>query len=207
MLRPSVADLEALLRASTVLPVLRAGSASEAMTQVALCAAAGLDVIELTTSTPDWPAALRETIAAFPDKTVGLGTVLDASDAATAVSLGAGFVVSPCPAPEVRRVAGEAGVAMIEGGMTIGEVVDASGRGIAKLFPAGVVGQAFLRSLLQIRPAARVIPTGGIALDDVTEWIHAGALAVGVGRELFANPDLTTTITEIKTKREKGEPQ
>jgi 2-dehydro-3-deoxyphosphogluconate aldolase/(4S)-4-hydroxy-2-oxoglutarate aldolase len=201
-----LANLEVRLRSSTVLPVLRAGSASDAIAQVERCVAAGLDVIELTTSTADWVVALREAIASFPDQTIGLGTVLDASDAETAASLGVAFIVSPCPAPDVRRIVTEAGVAMIEGGMTIGEVIDASNRGLAKLFPAGVVGQGFLRSLLQIRPAARVIPTGGIALGDVASWINAGALAVGVGRELFASPDLNKTITEIKTSK-KGEPQ
>ena len=188
-----------------VLPVLRAGSVAEALSQVERCVAAGLDVIELTTSTPDWQLAVTETAAAFPDRAIGLGTVLDASDAEVAASLGADFLVSPCPVPEVREAAADAGIALIEGGMTIREVMDASSRGIAKLFPASVVGEAFLASLRQIRPAARVIPTGGIALAQVSSWIHAGALAVGVGRELFSNPDLQKTITEIKNT--KGESQ
>lgn len=194
-------ELESRLRSSVVLPVLRAGSVAEALSQAERCDAAGLDVIELTTSIPGWQVAIRETAKAFPHRVVGLGTVLGAEDARVAVSVGADFLVSPCPAPEVREAAAEIGIPLIEGGMTIREVLDASTGAIAKLFPASVVGRAFLASLRQISPAARVIPTGGIALADVGSWIQAGALAVGVGRELFTNPDLQETITKIQTSK------
>lgn len=200
-----VEELEFRLRASVLLPVLRAGSVAEALSQVERCSAAGLDVIELTTSTPGWEVAIREARAAFPERVIGLGTVLDASDAAVAASVGADFLVSPCPAPEVRQAAATTGVTLIEGGMTIGEVLAASTRGIAKVFPACVVGTGFVNSVRQIRPGARIVPTGGIALAGVESWLRAGALAVGVGRELFSNPDLQAAITEIKTS--KGETQ
>ena len=192
--------LDERLARAKVLPVLRAPSVRAALDQVERCVeTGGLDVIELTTSTPDWPAALAQARAAYPDRLIGVGTVLTKADASQAIDSGAGFLVSPCPAAAVRRVAAARGVPFIEGGMTVREVLAASNRGIAKLFPAHVGGPAFLRSVLALRPAARIIPTGGIALADVPEWLSAGALAVGVGGGLLTEPDLATAIRIITT--------
>lgn len=189
-------ELEARLAAAKVVPVLRAPSPAEAVAQAARCVAAGLDVIELTTTTPDWPLALTEARASFPGRLLGVGTILTAEDAVTAITSGASFLVSPCPVPAVRAAA-LGRVPFIEGGMTTGEVLAAAAHGIAKVFPAHVVGPQFLRSLLAISPAARLVPTGGIALADVPTWLAAGALAVGVGAGLLAEPDLALSIQRL----------
>jgi 2-dehydro-3-deoxyphosphogluconate aldolase / (4S)-4-hydroxy-2-oxoglutarate aldolase len=190
--------LEERLARAKVLPVLRAPSVREALEQVERCVeTAGLDVIELTTSTPDWVVALTRARASYPDRLIGVGTVLTAADANAAIDHGAGFLVSPCPAPAVRRAAKARDVPFIEGGMTVREVLAASGRGIAKLFPAHVGGPQYLRSILAIRPRARIIPTGGIPLADVPEWLRSGALAVGVGRDLLTDPDLPAALSTI----------
>jgi 2-dehydro-3-deoxyphosphogluconate aldolase / (4S)-4-hydroxy-2-oxoglutarate aldolase len=193
-------ELAGRLAEAKVLPVLRAPSVREALEQVERCVEEGdLDVIELTTSTPDWPVALTRARAAYPDRLIGVGTLLAAADAERAVDYGAGFLVSPCPAPGVRRIAHTRGVPFIEGGMTVREVLGASGRGIAKLFPAHVGGPQYLRSLLALRPEARIVPTGGIALADVPDWLRSGALAVGVGRDLLTEPDLAAALLAITT--------
>jgi 2-dehydro-3-deoxyphosphogluconate aldolase / (4S)-4-hydroxy-2-oxoglutarate aldolase len=192
------AMLEERLARAKVLPVLRAPSVRAAIDQVELCVeTAGLDVIELTTSTPDWAVALTRARSSYPDRLIGVGTVLTAADANTAIDHGAGFLVSPCPAPAVRRVAKARDVPFIEGGMTVREVLAASGRGVAKLFPAHVGGPQYLRSILALRPRARIIPTGGISLADVPEWLRSGALAVGVGRDLLSDPDLPAALSNI----------
>jgi 2-dehydro-3-deoxyphosphogluconate aldolase/(4S)-4-hydroxy-2-oxoglutarate aldolase len=110
-------------------------------------------------------------------------------DALRAADAGADFLVSPYPAPEVREVAGRAEIPFLEGGFTPGELSAAAARGVAKLFPAHVGGVAYLSSVLAVLPGARIIPTGGIALSDVPKWLHAGAFAVGVGRDLAEHPD------------------
>jgi 2-dehydro-3-deoxyphosphogluconate aldolase / (4S)-4-hydroxy-2-oxoglutarate aldolase len=190
------AELEARLRRARVLPVLRSPSVAAAAAQVEQCVAARLDVIELTTSVPDWRVALAEARSSFPGRLFGVGTVLTAPDAQDAIASGAAFLVSPCPAPAVRRVAAGR-VPFIEGGMTVREVLAAADRGIAKLFPASLGGQQFLRAVLDLRPAARIVPTGGIPVADVPGWLAAGALAVGVGGGLLREPDLPTAIRKI----------
>jgi len=187
--------LERLAQAK-VLPVLRARSAPEATTQVLRCVLAGLDVIELTTTTTGWPGVLAEARASFPGTMFGVGTVLSAADATTAIAGGADFLVSPCPARAVRRMAAGR-LPFIEGGMTVREVLAASRRGIAKLFPAHVGGPQFLRSVLALSPTAHIIPTGGIALSAAADWLSAGALAVGIGRDLLGEPDLSTAIRNL----------
>jgi 2-dehydro-3-deoxyphosphogluconate aldolase/(4S)-4-hydroxy-2-oxoglutarate aldolase len=169
--------------AARVLPVLRAPSADEVIAQAGALLSAGLRVVELTATTPEWERALTSVRAAHPDAVVGLGTVFDAAVAGRAVDLGAEFLVSPCPAPAARGAAGD--VPFIEGGLTPGELAGALRDGrVAKLFPAHAVGPGYLRSLLPVFPGARIVPTGGITLANAGEWLAAGAFAVGVGSDL-----------------------
>jgi 2-dehydro-3-deoxyphosphogluconate aldolase/(4S)-4-hydroxy-2-oxoglutarate aldolase len=94
------------------------------------------------------------------------------------------------------RSAVDGTVPVIEGGWTPGEIGAAAETGVAKLFPAHVGGPAYLRTLLAVLPGAVVIPTGGIGLDDVHDWLDAGAAAVGVGtalvERLHADPGAVT---------------
>jgi 2-dehydro-3-deoxyphosphogluconate aldolase / (4S)-4-hydroxy-2-oxoglutarate aldolase len=177
--------LEQALVSSRVLPVLRVEDAAEAVDAAAKVVAVGLEVIELTATTKAWPEALRVCRARWPEVMIGLGTVTSEDIARRAIGEGADFLVSPFPSPEVRAEAQRNGTVFIEGGFTPSEVAHAAAHGIAKLFPASVGGPSYLRSLLTVIPGARIIPTGGIVIDDVAEWIKAGALAVGMGRALL----------------------
>ncbi|MBV9448143.1 MAG: bifunctional 4-hydroxy-2-oxoglutarate aldolase/2-dehydro-3-deoxy-phosphogluconate aldolase [Streptosporangiaceae bacterium] len=147
------------------------------------------EIIELTATTPDWPRVLASVRAAVPHVVTGLGTVTDGETAALAIDTGASFLVSPYPAAEVRSVADAAGVPFIEGGFTPGEIAASARHGVAKLFPAASAGPGYLRSVLDVIPGARVIPTGGIGLDRVGDWLAAGAYAVGAGGGLVSRPD------------------
>jgi 2-dehydro-3-deoxyphosphogluconate aldolase / (4S)-4-hydroxy-2-oxoglutarate aldolase len=176
--------LVALLQRSPVLPVLRSATATDARSHVTTLAAAGLPVVELTTTTPGWAAALAGAVREHPELHLGLGTVRDPDDVRRAHDAGARFVVTPWPAPAVRAAATRIGLALVEGGFTPGEIAAAAAVGVAKLFPAQVVGPDFLRAIRPVLPDARVVPTGGIRLDDVPDWLAAGALTVGVGSDL-----------------------
>jgi 2-dehydro-3-deoxyphosphogluconate aldolase/(4S)-4-hydroxy-2-oxoglutarate aldolase len=184
------------LRKQRVLPVLRLPSAAEATAAATAMFEAGLDLVELTATTPDWETALRDAVRQAPAAgRVGLGTVTDAGIAERAIQAGAGFLVSPWPATAVRAVADAAGVVFIEGAFTPAEVAAGVAHGPAKLFPAHVGGPAYLKSLLAVLPGATVIPTGGIALTEVATWLRAGAAAVGVGSDLL-RPGAVTELQE-----------
>lgn len=176
-----------------IIPVLRTQSAAEAVKAAGRCFDAGLSVVELTATTPDWSRALEQVRADHPDRLIGIGTVLDRATALAAVDSGADFVVSPCPVPTVRTsLAGR--IPLVEGGLTVGEILASAQHGVAKLFPAHVGGVTYLRSLLAIAPESRIVPTGGIPLADVPAWLAAGATAVGVGRDLLEADDMVSAI-------------
>lgn len=183
-------ELLAALAPRPLLPVLRAGSADEALDVARRLADAGLPVVELTGTTPGWERALTALRTERPDLVVGMGTMTTREDASRALDAGAQFLVSPWPVPAVRPVADRAAVAFLEGACTPAEVADAASRGPVKLFPAHLGGPSYLHSLLAVLPSARIVPTGGIRLPDVAEWLAAGAVAVGVGSDLSAAGDV-----------------
>jgi 2-dehydro-3-deoxyphosphogluconate aldolase/(4S)-4-hydroxy-2-oxoglutarate aldolase len=187
--------LRAELSRIPVLPVLRVDTCDGAVDAVSSLVEAGLGIVELTATTPNWRMALTRVRAEHPGLLVGLGTVRSSRTALEAVESGADFLVTPHPAPEVRSAV-DGAVPVIEGGWAPGEIGAAAETGVAKLFPAHVGGPAYLRTLLAVLPGAVVIPTGGIGLDDVHDWLDAGATAVGVGtalvERLHADPGAVT---------------
>jgi 2-dehydro-3-deoxyphosphogluconate aldolase / (4S)-4-hydroxy-2-oxoglutarate aldolase len=194
--RMELTDVCSVIGAARLLPVLRVASADQALALTERLVDAGLPAVELTATTAGWADAVAALRSRAGDLVVGAGTITTADDARAAVDAGAHFLVSPYPAPAVRPVADGAGIPFIEGGSTPGEVADAASRGVAKLFPAHVGGPTYLRSLSAVLPGARIIPTGGIRLADVGDWLRAGAFAVGVGSDLTAPGDIRARIDE-----------
>lgn len=190
-------NLESRLRHARVVPVIRVGEAHQARELIDRLLAAGLDVVELTTTIPGWPEVASALRSAQPDLALGVGTITDAEQARQAVAAGADFCVSPRLVPDARPVLAGEGVPFIEGGLTPTEVLDAASRGIAKLFPAHVGGARYLASLLAVAPEARIMPTGGIPLAEVPKWLEAGAIAVGVGSDLTAPGDIAARVQEV----------
>ncbi|WP_411103890.1 bifunctional 4-hydroxy-2-oxoglutarate aldolase/2-dehydro-3-deoxy-phosphogluconate aldolase [Streptomyces sp. cmx-4-9] len=193
----------AVIAAQRLLPVLRSPDADAAGRQAAALLAAGCRAVELTTTTPGWADAVTRT-APLADAhgrpaLVGVGTVTTAAQAHTALDAGAAFLVSPYPAPEVRRAALRRGAVFVEGGFTPGEIAAAArAAGAAKIFPAHVGGPRFIRSLRAVLPDALLIPTGGIRPAEVLDWLAAGATAVGIGDGLPADPaELATLFAEL----------
>jgi 2-dehydro-3-deoxyphosphogluconate aldolase / (4S)-4-hydroxy-2-oxoglutarate aldolase len=189
----------AAIAAGVVLPVIRADTAEGALAVAEWSIEQGLPAIELTATTPGWRDALAALRDRSPATAIGVGTLRDADDARAACDGGVAFLVTPVPSPAVARVAADHDVLAIGGGFTPAEILAAAGTGVAKLFPAHAVGPRYLRSVLTIAPpGTRVIPTGGITLDAVPDWLGAGALAVGVGSELEPGPDAAARLRDLR---------
>jgi 2-dehydro-3-deoxyphosphogluconate aldolase/(4S)-4-hydroxy-2-oxoglutarate aldolase len=191
-----IPELERRLRRARIVPVVRVADPDTGRRLVERLLAAGLDLIELTTTIAGWQEVARSIRAAHPDVCLGIGTVSTAQLARQAVEAGAHFCVSPRLVPAARAELEGSGVPFVEGGLTPTEVLDAASRGIAKLFPAHVGGVRYLTSLLTVEPEARIMPTGGIPLEEVGAWLRAGALAVGVGSDLTAPGDVASRVRE-----------
>ena len=182
------------LREVGIIPIIRAPSADAVVPVAEALLHAGLPVVEITLTVPNAIDAISAVAKRFSGKLlVGAGTVTDAETARRAVDAGAEFIVTPCLVPVVIEAAQRAGVAVLPGALTPGEVFDAfrSGGDMVKVFPAQAVGGAvYLRALRGPFPDIPLVPTGGVTLDNMAELFRAGAAAVGVGTELISQDAL-----------------
>lgn len=192
--RRTVAGVIDAIGAAKVIPVLRSSTRQAAQELLERLIDGGITVVELTATTPEWPDLLAWARDRWPEKTIGAGTVVTAADAKAAVERGADFLVSPYAAPAVRESSD--GVLFIEGGLTPTELAASSAHGPAKVFPAHVGGPKYISSVLQILPGAKLVPTGGISLGQVADYLQAGAFAVGVGRDLTNADDVAAALRE-----------
>jgi 2-dehydro-3-deoxyphosphogluconate aldolase / (4S)-4-hydroxy-2-oxoglutarate aldolase len=133
---------------------------------------------------------LPELCAGHGDVTTGVGTVHTPDEVNRAADLGAAFVISPTLSQPVIAAARDRGIATIPGCVTPTEMWQATqwGADAVKIFPASLWTPASLAGMLEALPSLRCVPTGAIAPSEVTQWLAAGALAVGMGSSLTALP-------------------
>ncbi|MGH2316413.1 bifunctional 2-keto-4-hydroxyglutarate aldolase/2-keto-3-deoxy-6-phosphogluconate aldolase [Planococcus sp. SE5232] len=167
-----------------VVAVIRGNSADEAIELSKAAIEGGIRAIELTYTTPQVQRVFEALYG--QDILLGAGSVLDTETARHAILAGAKFIVSPHFNEEVSSVCNRYGLPYLPGCMTIREMVKAleAGCDIVKLFPANNFSPAFIKSVNGPLPHVRIMPTGGINLDNIQEWLKAGAVAAGIGSDL-----------------------
>lgn len=183
----SSTDPLAALRAATVVAVLRAPSAEAGIRATDALVAGGVTGIEITYSTPDAAAVIREIRRRHGDAVhLGAGTVLEPRQAHEAVDAGAEFLVSPGTDAELAGAMLGTGATVLSGALTPSEVMTALRLGVhvVKLFPASLGGPAYLKALRGPFPQVDFVPTGGVNAGNLAQWLAAGAVAVGAGGEL-----------------------
>ncbi|GAB3632941.1 bifunctional 4-hydroxy-2-oxoglutarate aldolase/2-dehydro-3-deoxy-phosphogluconate aldolase [Microbacterium shaanxiense] len=188
-------DRLARARATGVLAVLRAPSPEQALDAAEAIIRGGVTGIEVTYSTPDAPAVIRELISRHGDAAyVGAGTVTTVEQATAAADAGAEFLVSPGTLPDLTRAMLDTGRVVMTGAMTPTEVMGALALGVdvVKIFPASLGGPAYLGALRGPFPDAPLMPTGGVKPDNLTDWFAAGAVAVGAGGDLANSASIKT---------------
>lgn len=154
---------------------------AEALVEGGLCA------VEVTMTVPNALQAMRRVAREVDGVLLGAGSVLDAETARRAVEAGARYIVSPVLDEAVIEAAHAEGAAVLPGAFSPTEVQRAYrlGAEFVKVFPAGMLGPAYLKALLAPLPHVKLVPTGGVSLDNAGTWIQAGARAVGVGSALL----------------------
>lgn len=117
---------------------------------------------------------------------LGAGTVLDPETCRAALLAGAEFIVSPSLNLDVIKLCKRYGKLVMPGAFTPTEIVTAweAGADIVKLFPADCVGPNYLKALRGPLPQVRILPTGGVDLKTLPDFLKAGACAVGLGGQL-----------------------
>ena len=182
-----MSDRLARARTAGVLAVLRAPSPELALETAEAIVRGGVTGIEVTYSTPDAPAVIRELIARHGDGAyVGAGTVTTPEQASAAADAGAEFLVSPGTLPHLTRAMVDTGRVVMTGAMTPTELMAALELGVdvVKIFPASLGGPSYLRALRGPFPDAPLMPTGGVTPDNLADWFAAGAVAAGAGGDL-----------------------
>lgn len=175
------------VRTAGVLAVLRAPSPESALDAADAIIRGGIPGIEVTYSTPDAPAVIRELIARHGERAyVGAGTVTTPEQANAAAEAGAAFLVSPGTLPDLTRAMLDTGRVVMTGALTPTEVMVALDLSVdvVKIFPASLGGPSFLSALRGPFPDAPLMPTGGVKPDNLSDWFAAGAVAVGAGGDL-----------------------
>jgi len=180
-----------------LVPVIRVPDSDTALGLTDRLLAAGLDVVEVTTTISGWDSVIETIRSRNPEVCVGAGTVTTPALAVRALEVGAQFCVSPNIVPDVRSALAGSAVPFVEGGLTPTEVLGAAPHGLAKLFPAHVGGVVYLKSLLAVEPTARIMPTGGIPLASAAQWLATGAFAVGIGSDLTAPGDIAARVAKV----------
>ena len=150
----------------------------------------GVRVMEITMDSEDALDLIKSESKKYKGKAaVGAGTVLDAGAGLLAVQAGASFLFAPALDKETIEVANRYGRVVIPGVFTPTEALQAVtwGADIVKFFPADAVGSKFIKGFKGPLNHISIMPTGGVSIDNVEEFIKAGAIAVGAGGSLFKN--------------------
>jgi 2-dehydro-3-deoxyphosphogluconate aldolase / (4S)-4-hydroxy-2-oxoglutarate aldolase len=178
------------LREARAVAILRCNDHAVGRNALAAAVRGGFRALEITLSTPGAVELISE-LARDTRLLIGAGTVLTVEQARAAKQAGARFLVSPVLDVEVVAEVSRLGCVMIPGCATPTELWKAhrAGAPLQKLFPAPAGGPTWLRSVLAPMPFLRVIPTNGVEADNASEWLAAGAFAVGCVRSVF-QPDL-----------------
>lgn len=176
-----------------VVAVVRMREAGPLVQVAEALAAGGIAAIEFTMTTP---GALRviEEVAARGDGSVvwGAGTVLDPETCRAAILAGARFIVAPTLNPRVVEVCRRYSIIAVPGAFTPTEILTAweCGADIVKVFPATALGPQYFKDVLAPLPQVRLLPTGGVSMENTGDFIRAGAVSVAVGGNLVRADDV-----------------
>jgi 2-dehydro-3-deoxyphosphogluconate aldolase/(4S)-4-hydroxy-2-oxoglutarate aldolase len=171
-----------------IVGILRGVPADRTHRVVDALVAGGVTTLEVTADTPGAIDTVDHLTDSFDreDALIGVGTVLDSETASAALRAGANFVVTPSFDRDVVETCNRHGVAVAPGVATPTEAVEASAAGadLLKLFPAGALGPDYVDAIGGPLGQLPLLPTGGVSLENVGEFVSAGASGVGVGSSL-----------------------
>lgn len=195
------------IKDSKIVAIIRGADPSDVKNIVMALLNGGIRVLEITLNSPGALSIIEELSELADDRLVlGAGTVLDTNAARDAISAGAQFIISPSVNPDVITATKNAGAISIPGAFTATEIYAAykMGGDIIKVFPASV-GSQYIRDIRGPFPHIPLMPTGGINLRNIQEYLQTGAVAVGIGTALVDTKKKVTEeyLSELQTRAAK----
>lgn len=190
-----------------IVPIIRVNSEEAAIQSIEAVYEGGIRSAEITMTTPGAIRALEKLADAFGDKMIlGAGTVLDPETARATILAGARFLVTPALKVATIEMARRYSTVICPGALTPTEILTAweAGADFVKVFPCSNVGGAkYIKAVKAPLPQVEMIPTGGVNLDTIGDFLKAGASAVAVGSELIDNETIKAGKYEVFTERAK----
>ncbi|KTT85660.1 2-dehydro-3-deoxyphosphogluconate aldolase [Mammaliicoccus sciuri] len=175
------------IKETKLIAILRNANPNDILPIVETLYKAGIRAIEVTMNSPKALESIELISNEMKGKVVvGAGTVLDAESARLAILSGATFILSPTVDKDTIRMSKKYGTVSIPGAMTPTEILEAYeyGGDIIKVFPTTSLGPEYIKDLKGPLPHIPLLPTGGVSIDNVTDFIEAGAVGVGLGSAL-----------------------
>jgi 2-dehydro-3-deoxyphosphogluconate aldolase/(4S)-4-hydroxy-2-oxoglutarate aldolase len=181
-------EVTAQVEAFGVVAVIRLKDPARLRATVDALAAGGVRALEVTMTVPRAVEMIGKLAPTLPDGfLLGAGTVTDADTARQVIDAGASFVVSPIFRADIIVACHERDVPAMPGCFSPTEIFTAHqcGADVVKVFPATALGPQFIKDVRAPLPQIKLMPTGGVTLDNAGDWIRAGAVAVGLGSALL----------------------
>jgi 2-dehydro-3-deoxyphosphogluconate aldolase/(4S)-4-hydroxy-2-oxoglutarate aldolase len=187
-----------------VIAIMRARSPDQLIAAADAIRRGGVQVIEVTMTTPGALDVIAEAKARYgSDVVFGAGSVLDSETGRAAILAGADFIVSPILDLALIELCKRYGIPVVPGCYTPTEILRGwqAGADLVKLFPASVGGPELVKAILAPLPQVRIVPVGGVNLDTAAEFIRKGAAALGVGSDLVSQKLLEAGDMEELARR------
>lgn len=179
----------AKIKENGLVAVVRAENTERAIEITEACIEGGVASIELTFTVPFAHKVIESLRKRYSNGEIilGAGTVLDPETARIAILSGSEYIVSPYFSIETVKLCNRYRIPVMPGIMTIKEAVEAmeAGADILKLFPGELLGPKFIKAIKGPLPFVQIMPTGGVDVGNASEWIKAGAVALGAGGSLI----------------------
>lgn len=194
------------LKENFLFAVIRGESAEQATEISKAVYEGGIKNIEVTFTTPQADESIKALVREYKntDMVIGAGTVMDAVTARLAIIAGAEFIVSPNFVPEISTICNTYAVPYLPGCGSVTEIAKAMETGVevVKVFPGGILGPSFVKNVHGPIPHVEMMPSGGVSLENMHEWVENGAWAVGIGSALTKELDEKgyESVTEIAEK-------
>jgi 2-dehydro-3-deoxyphosphogluconate aldolase/(4S)-4-hydroxy-2-oxoglutarate aldolase len=189
-----------------IVAVIRMEDANKLLNVVDAIYKGGVDIIEITMTVPGAINLIEKTAEKFGESVlIGVGSVLKKETAQDAINAGAKFVVSPIFKEEIIDLVHKNNLPAFPGCFTPTEIYKAYERGaeIIKVFPADILGMQFIKAVKAPIPEINLMPTGGVTLSNIKDWIQAGACAVGIGTALLDKTAIKENNYQLLTENAK----
>jgi 2-dehydro-3-deoxyphosphogluconate aldolase/(4S)-4-hydroxy-2-oxoglutarate aldolase len=188
MTTTTLQSVTAAIEQSGIVAVIRMKDPAKVQAVVDAIAEGGVRAIEVTMTVPGAVGLIASLAPRMPAGfLLGAGTVVDPETARQVIDAGAQFIVSPIFRRSLIAACHERHVPVTPGCFTPTEILEAwdAGADIVKVFPATALGPGYIKDVRAPLPQVKLMPTGGVTVENAGEWIKAGAVAVGVGSALL----------------------